>query len=109
MALYGFLEISKTFIGVAKITVSCSFSCPVSHFFGNFEVSFMVVYGFLEISKTVMGVAKTTIYLCLCFPVSYLSDSFEEYFNGVLEIFTVDIGVCYFFSFVRHFNKNVQI
>ena len=55
MVLYGFLEISKTAIGVAKITVRFSFSCPVSHFFRNFEVSFMVLYGFPEISQTVIG------------------------------------------------------
>ena len=60
MVLYGFLEISKTVIGVAKITVRFSFSCPVSRFFRNFEVSFMVLYGSLEISKTVIGVAKIT-------------------------------------------------
>ena len=48
MVLYGFLEISKTVIDVAKITVRFSFSCSVSQFFRNFEVSFMVLYGFLE-------------------------------------------------------------
>ena len=50
MVLYGFLEISKTVIGATKITVRPSFSCPVSYFFRNFEVSFMVLYGLLGIS-----------------------------------------------------------
>ena len=55
MVLYGFLEISKTAIGDAKITARYSLSCPVSHFFRNFELSFMVLYGFPEISHTVTG------------------------------------------------------
>ena len=61
MVLYGFLKISKTVIGVAKITIRSSFSCPVSHFFGHLEVPFMVLYSFLEISHTVVGFAQTTI------------------------------------------------
>ena len=61
ITLNGFLKISKPVIGFAKKTVSFSFSCPVSNFFRNFEVSFLVLYGFLEISKTVIGVAKITV------------------------------------------------
>ena len=45
MVLCGFLEISKSVIGDAKITVRFSFSRPVSHFFRHFEVSFMVLFG----------------------------------------------------------------
>ena len=61
MVAYGFLEISQTVIGVAKITVHFSFRCPVSHFFGNFEVLFMVVYRFLETPKTGICVSKITV------------------------------------------------
>ena len=96
MVLYGFLEISKICIDVAKITVSFSFSCPISHFFRNFEVSFMVLYGFLEISTTVIGVAKITVRFSFSCPVAHLSEKFEAYFKlvyGVLEIFKVNICV----------------
>ena len=96
MVLYGFLEISKISKGDAKITVRFSFSCPVSHFFGNFEVSFMVLYGFLEISTTVIGVAKITVRFSFSCPVAHLSEKFEAYFKlvyGVLEIFKVNICV----------------
>ena len=58
MVLYGFLEISKTVIGVAKITVRCSFSCPVSHLSEIFEAYFKVFYGVLEIFKVEKGVAN---------------------------------------------------
>ena len=33
----------------------------VSHFFGNFDVSLMVLYSFLENSKSVIGDAKTNM------------------------------------------------
>ena len=55
MVLYGLLKIYKSVIGDAKTTIRSSFSCPVSHFFRHFEVSFMVLYGSLEISKSVIG------------------------------------------------------
>ena len=96
MVLYGFLGISKTVIGIAKITVRSSFSCPVPHFFRNFEVSFMVLYGFLKISKTVIGVAKITVGNSFSCPVSHLSEKFKAYFKvvyGVLEIFKGCRGV----------------
>ena len=76
MVLYGFLEISKTVIGVAQITVRNFFSCPVSHLFGNFEVSFKALYGFLEISNISKGDAKIIVRssfslpVCFCFPGS---------------------------------------
>ena len=63
MVLYGFLEISETVIGVAKITVRFSFSCPVSHFFRNFEMTFMVIYGFEVYFKAVYGVLEIFIHL----------------------------------------------
>ena len=66
----GFLEIFKPVIGVAKINVRYSFSCLVSYFCRNFEVSFMVLYGFLEISKSVIGVAKITVRFSSSCPVS---------------------------------------
>ena len=59
MVIYGFLEIFKTVIRVAKITVISSFSCLVPHVCRNLEASFMVIYGFLEIYKTV--IAKITV------------------------------------------------
>ena len=70
MVLFGFLEISKTVIGVAKITIRISFSCPIFNFFRNFKVPFMVLYGFLEISKTDIGVAKITVGFSFSCPVS---------------------------------------
>ena len=71
MVLYGFLEISKTMKGVAKITVRASFSCLLSQFFQNFEVSIRVLCSFLEISNTVVGVVNTAIFVCLypCLPL----------------------------------------
>ena len=74
--LNGFLELFKTVIGVAKITVRFSFSYPVSHSFRNCEVSFIVLYGFLEISKTVIGVAKITVRSSFSCPVSPLLSKF---------------------------------
>ena len=76
MVLYGFLKISKISKGVAPITVRFSFPCPVSHFFRNFEVSFMVLYGFLKISKTVIGVAKITERSSFSCPVSHFFRNF---------------------------------
>ena len=81
MVLYGFLEISKSVIGDAKITVRSSFSCPVSHFFRNFEVSFMVLYGFLEISKTIIGDAKVTVHSSFSCPISHFFRKFEVSFK----------------------------
>ena len=51
MVLYGFLEISMTAIGVAKITVRCSFSCPVSHLSEIFEAYFNVFMAFWKSLK----------------------------------------------------------
>ena len=107
MVLYGFLEISKISKGDAKITVRCSFSYPVSHFFWNFEVSFMVLYGFLEISKISKGDAKITVRSSFSCSVSYFFRNFEVSFMavyGVLEIFKLDIDdgnitiPCFFLS-----------
>ena len=80
MVLYGSLEISKSVIGVAKSTIRSSFSCPVSHFFRNFEVSFMVLYGFLNISKTIIGVAKITVRFSLSCFISHFFGNLEESF-----------------------------
>ena len=55
MVLNGFLEISKTARSDAKGTKRSTFSCPISNFFRNFELSFMVLNGVLEISKTIIG------------------------------------------------------
>ena len=74
--LYGLNKIFKTVIGVSKITVRYSFSCPVSHFFRNFAVSFMVLYGFLEISKSVIDIAKIAVRYSFC-PVSHFFRNFE--------------------------------
>ena len=63
MVLYGVLEIPKIYKDVAKITIRSSLSCPVSRFFRNFEVSFMVLYGFLEISKISIGDGKISVTL----------------------------------------------
>ena len=96
MVLYGFLEISKFVIGVAKTTaVSFTFSCPVSNLFSNLKISFMVIYGYLEIFKVNIGVAKITIrffFICL------LSDFFGGYLVGVAKI-----TVCPFLSLLSHF------
>ena len=70
MVLCGFPEISEICKGDAKITVRVSFSCPVPHFFRNFEVSFMIFYGFLEISEICKGVAKITVRSSFYCPVS---------------------------------------
>ena len=61
MLLYGFLEITKTVIGVAKITVHFSFCCLASHFSREFEVYFKVFYGVPEIFKVDICVANITI------------------------------------------------
>ena len=101
MVLYGFPEIFKTVIGVSKITVRSSFSCPVSHFFRNIEVSFMVLYGFPEISKTVIGVSKITVRSLFSCPVSHFCRYFEVMFvavYSVLEIFGVaNMTIPFFF------------
>ena len=76
-------------MGVAKITVSSSFSCLVSYFSRNFEVSFMLLYGFLDISKTVIGVAKITVRFSFSCPVSHFFRNFEVSFMvlyGFLKI-----------------------
>ena len=89
MVLYGFLEISKSVIGVAKITGRSSFSCPVSHFFRNFEASFMVLYGFLNISKTMIGVAKITVRYSLFRFIA-------QFFGNLEESFMVLYGFLFF-------------
>ena len=90
MVLYGFLEVSKSAIGVAKMAVRFSFSCPVSHFCRNFEASFMVLYGFLEISKTAIGDAKIRVrfsaFSCFRSPMN------SYYFSSVLETEKDSIG-----------------
>ena len=77
MVLYGFLEISKISKDDAKITVRSFFSCPVSHFFRNSEVSFMVLFGFLEISKIFKGIAKITVRHSFSYPVFHFSAYFD--------------------------------
>ena len=128
MVLYGFLEMSKISKGVAKITIRSSFSCPVSHFFRNFEVTFMVLYGSPEISKTVIGVAKITVRSSFSCPVSHFSGYFEVPFMtvySVLEIFCAflsplsnfignlvgvfKITIPLFLSFLSHSNNKLQI
>ena len=67
----------------------------VSHFFQNFDVSFMVLCGFLEISKPVIGDAKTIIRSSFSCPVSHFFGNCEVSFMvlcGYLEISKSTIG-----------------
>ena len=117
MILYSLLEISKTVIGVAKITVRSSLSCPVAHFFGNFEVLFIVLYGFLIISKTVTGVAKIKRFSFSCF-VSHFFRNLEMLFMvlyGFLKISNTVVGVTksavyvFFYYPVSYFSDNFEV
>ena len=95
MTLYGFLAIFKSVLGDAKTDIRSSFSCPVSHFFRNFEESFIVLHGFLKISKTVIDVAKITKRSSFSCPVSHFFRNFEVSFMvlyGFLEISKSVIG-----------------
>ena len=96
MVLYGFPEISKTEIGVAKITVRSLFSCPVSYFSGYFEVPIMTVYGVLEI----FGVANMTI------PFFFLSP-LSNFIGNLVGVFKITIRPC--LSFLSHSNNKLQI
>lgn len=52
---------SQTVISAAKVAIRSSYSRYVAQFFGNFQMTFMVVYGSFKIFQTEMGVAKTGI------------------------------------------------
>ena len=118
MVLYGFLKISNPVISDAKITVRSSLSCPVSHFFRNFEVSFMILYSLLEISKTVIGVAKITERFSFSCFVSHFFRNLEMLFMvlyGFLKISNTVVGVTkstvyvFFYYPVSYFSDNFEV
>ena len=73
-------------INHAKIVVGNSLACPVSQFFSNAEILFVVLYGLIEITQLVISHAKIVVGNFLVCPVS-------QFFSNTKMLFVVLYGL----------------
>ena len=73
-------------ISRAKIVVGTSLVCPVSQFFSNTKMLFVVLYGLIEIMQPVISPAKMVAGMSLVCPV-------YQFFSNTKILFVVMYGL----------------